>query len=39
MKRKVTLMVLLAAGYAMALGLNCIPNIGTGINIPGITNT
>ncbi len=36
MSRKITLLVLLAAGYTMALGLNCIPNIGNGLQIPGL---
>ena len=27
MKRKVSLFVLLAMGYSMALGMSCIPNV------------
>lgn len=30
MKRKVSLFVLLAMGYSMALGMSCIPNISGG---------
>jgi hypothetical protein len=27
MKRKVSLLVLLALGYSMALGMSCLPNV------------
>lgn len=37
MKRKISLLVLLGAGYTLALGLNCIPNIANGLAIPGLT--
>ncbi|MFO0837879.1 MAG: hypothetical protein U1D55_05085 [Phycisphaerae bacterium] len=28
-KRKLALLLIVASGYVMALGLNCIPNIGS----------
>ncbi len=34
MKRKLTLLVL-TGGYFMALGWNCLPNIGGSINLAG----
>lgn len=39
LKRRVRLMVLLAAGYTLALGVSCIPNIGNGLQLPGLNLT
>ncbi len=33
-KRKLALLLIVASGYALALGLNCLPNIGSLIRIP-----
>lgn len=33
MARKFAALALLTSGFTMALGLNCLPNIGIGLNI------
>lgn len=38
MKRKALLLVLASGSFVMALGLNCLPNVGTVTSLSGILN-
>lgn len=37
-KRKLAALVVMTSGFLMALGVSCIPNLGSALQIPGLGN-